>query len=690
MTILKYCLFLSIPLVLEIGIAMADTSPLSMQQPHESITALPDAEEHQVRRVVEQVGPALVRISVVETDYRDGREVKSRSFGSGVVIREDGAIVTNHHVAGRARHLRVTFWNREEYDAELVGTDPLSDIAVIRIVQPTDTPPKKFPAAILGNSDAVKTGDRVLAMGSPLALSQSVTAGIVSNPRMTLPFFMAGRLRQEGEDPGELVVWIGHDAEIFPGNSGGALVNLSGEVIGINEIQLGLGGAIPAALVRQVTEAILSNGSVTRAWLGLDVQERLKSSTQNQGALVAGVIPGGPADKAGFLPGDLLLTLDNQPVDIQFDVQIPEFRRIEAALIPNKPIPATLLRDGREVTLELTPTLREPYEPREKELIPWGITVRDLSYLKAREMNRDTTDGVLVTSIRTGGPAAEARPALQPDDVIVSAGDTPTPNLKTLLQTTEKLLQETSENRVPVLVTFERRNERLITVVSLGKPALVSPAAEARKSWLAVDTQVLTREIARALGNPDLRGFRITSVFPNGPADRAGLRVGDLIVSVDGTPLTASRQEEAEELTVLVRQYPPGSVVNIQILRGNESLDIPVTLELAPPAEREMKRFRDDVLELVVRDMTFRDRVSRKISDQVSGVVTEMVTGGGWADLGGLRAGDLILSIDGAAVENVSVYENCVETARKQERSRLVFKIRRGVHTRFIEIEPKW
>lgn len=657
---------------------------------HDSIAALCGAEVDRIRQVVERVGPALVRISAVETDYSDGREQKSRGFGSGVVIREDGAIVTNHHVAGRARHLRVTFWNREEYDAELAGTDPLSDLAVIRIIQPPDAPPRTFPVANFGDSDAIRTGDRVLAMGSPLALSQSVTAGIVSNPRMTLPFFMAGRLRQEGEDPGELVVWIGHDAEIFPGNSGGALVNLAGEVIGINEIQLGLGGAIPSSLVRLVAEALLRDGAITRAWLGLDIQERLKSSPDSTGALVAGVIPGGPADTAGFRAGDLLLTLDGQPVDIQFDVQIPEFRRQEAALTPGKPVRAVVRREGRELTLEVTPAVREPYEPREKEFTAWGLTGRNLSYLKAREMKRDTTDGVLVTSIRTGGPAAEARPALQADDIIVAVGDTPTPNIETLRQTTDALRAKTSESKVPVLVTFERRNERLVTVVSLGKPARVSPAAEARKPWLAVDTQVITREIARALGNPDLRGFRITNVFPGGPADRAGLNVGDLIVAVDDTPLTASRQEEVEELAVLIRQYAPNTTVNVQVLRDGSSQIFPVVLEPAPPSEREMKRFRDDVLELVVRDMAFRDRAARKLDDQVSGVVTEAVTPGGWADLGGLSAGDVILEIDGTVLDNVTAYESRLEAAREKRASRLVFKILRGVRTRFVEIEPKW
>ena len=674
-------------------IVMAEPSsppPAGETALHDSITALSEPEVDQIRRVVDRVGPALVRISVVETDYTDGREQKSRGFGSGVVIREDGAIVTNHHVAGRARHLRVTFWNREEYDAELVGSDPLSDIAVIRIVQPPDVPPRVFPVATFGDSDAIRTGDRVLAMGSPLALSQSVTAGIVSNPRMTLPFFMAGRLRQEGEDPGELVVWIGHDAEIFPGNSGGALVNLAGEVIGINEIQLGLGGAIPSSLVRQVAETLLRDGLVTRAWLGLDIQERLKSSPEKTGALVAGVIPGGPADTAGFQPGDLLLSLDGQPVDIQFDVQIPEFKRHEAALSPGKPVKAVVRRAGKEITLEVTPAIREPYEPREREFAAWGLTGRNLSYLKAREMKRDTTDGVLVTSVRTGGPATEAKPGLQPDDVIVALGETPIPNIETLRQTTDALLDKTSETKVPVLVTFERRNERLVTVVSLGKPAIVAPAAEARKPWLAVDTQVITREIARAMGKPDLRGFRITNVFPGGPGDRAGLKVGDLIVAVDDTALTASRPEEGEELAVLIRQYAPDATVNVQVLRDGTAQIIPVTLEPAPPSEREMKRFRDDVLELVVRDMAFRDRAARKLEEKIPGVVTEMVTSGGWADLGGLSAGDVIMEIDGVAVENVTVYESLMKAAREKRAPRLVFKVLRGVHTRFLEIEPKW
>ncbi|HOK91002.1 MAG TPA: PDZ domain-containing protein, partial [Candidatus Hydrogenedentes bacterium] len=196
--------------------------------------------------------------------------------------------------------------------------------------------------------------------------------------------------------------------------------------------------------------------------------------------------------------------------------------------------------------------------------------------------------------------------------------------------------------------------------------------------------------IARMLGNPDLRGFRITNVLKGGPGDRAGLKTGDLIVAVDEMPLTASRQEEAEELAVLIRQYAPDASVSLRILRDGEARVIPVTLEPAPPSEREMKRFRDDALELVVRDMAFRDRATRKLEDQFTGVVTEMVTSGGWADLGGLRAGDLIMEIDGVAINNVSDYETRVAAAKTAQNPRMVLKIRRGVRTRFVEIEPKW
>ncbi|HPO29896.1 MAG TPA: PDZ domain-containing protein, partial [Candidatus Hydrogenedentes bacterium] len=144
------------------------------------------------------------------------------------------------------------------------------------------------------------------------------------------------------------------------------------------------------------------------------------------------------------------------------------------------------------------------------------------------------------------------------------------------------------------------------------------------------------------------------------------------------------------ELAVLIRQYAPDASVSLRILRDGEARVIPVTLEPAPPSEREMKRFRDDALELVVRDMAFRDRATRKLEDQFTGVVTEMVTSGGWADLGGLRAGDLIMEIDGVAINNVSDYETRVAAAKTAQNPRMVLKIRRGVRTRFVEIEPKW
>src|SRR6266699_1521821 len=155
--------------------------------------------------------PALVRIHVVSSEYREGREMKMQAVGSGAIISKDGYLVTNHHVAGHGARMVCTLWNREEIEAELVGTDPLTDISVLKL-KPNKA--REFVFATFGDSSKLEVGDSVLAMGSPMALSQSVTLGIISNTEMVMPklFGNFGRLRLDGEDVGALVRWIGHDA----------------------------------------------------------------------------------------------------------------------------------------------------------------------------------------------------------------------------------------------------------------------------------------------------------------------------------------------------------------------------------------------------------------------------------------------------------------------------------------------
>src|SRR5688572_19470641 len=236
-----------------------------------------------IDRAIASVYPSLVRISVVVADYRDGREINLEGSGSGTIVSADGYVVTNHHVAGRARRIICTLADRQEVPADLIGTDPLSDITVLKLRPAT---PRTFPAARFGDSSTLRRGDPVLAMGSPRALSQSVTLGVASNTEMTMP----GRssLDLDGEDVGSIVRWIGHDAAIYPGNSGGPLVNLAGEIIGVNEISLGLSGAIPGNLARQVADALIREGRVRRSWTGFEIQPRAVANP-GPGALVSWV-----------------------------------------------------------------------------------------------------------------------------------------------------------------------------------------------------------------------------------------------------------------------------------------------------------------------------------------------------------------------------------------------------------------
>src|SRR6266699_2159555 len=367
--------------------------------------------------------PALVRIHVVSSEYREGREMKMQAVGSGAIISKDGYLVTNHHVAGHGARMVCTLWNREEIEAELVGTDPLTDISILKL---KPEKPREFVPARFGDSAKMRVGDYVLAMGSPMALSQSVTLGIISNTEMIMPRFFGpfARFKLDGEDIGTLVRWIGHDAPIYGGNSGGPLVNLRGEIIGINEISFGLAGAIPGNLAQSVAEQIMTKGGVQRSWLGMDVQPLFKHSKEQKGVLIGGVLKDSPADQGGLKPGDRLLRLGGALTDVRYDEQMPDFMRLATSLPLGKETVAVIERAGKPLTLRLTPAERGEHYPKQQELKQWGLTVRNLSFLVAKEMKRSGVDGVLVTSVRPGGPSGEAKPSLDARDVVVEVNRT--------------------------------------------------------------------------------------------------------------------------------------------------------------------------------------------------------------------------------------------------------------------------
>jgi len=641
-----------------------------------------------VDTAISRVRPALVRIQVVSTDYREGREIKRQTVGSGVIITKEGHLVTNHHVAGHGARMICTLWNREEIEAELIGTDALADVAVLKL-KPAQ--PRTFKFAEWGDSSKIRVGDAVLAMGSPMALSQSVTLGILSNTEMVMPrmFGSGGRMELDGENVGSLVRWIGHDAAIYGGNSGGPLVDLKGRVIGVNEISFGLSGAIPGNLARAVAQELMARGKVLRSWLGLDLQPLFKHTEGDRGVVVGGVISDSPASRAGMHPGDLLLSIAGKQTNAKYEEQIPDVMRIVTSLEIGREVDLSVLRDGKELKLRISPVERGEADLREHEVKEWGITARNISFLAAREMKRTNQFGVLVTSVRPGGPAGDAKPSLSQDDVIVAVNGEPVQSLEALREITRRIVGD-KKDPAPVMAAFERHSRRQLTVLTVGLQEMRDPGLEISKAWLPVETAVISREIARQLKTPELRGFYITQVYPGRSAEKAGLKPGDFIVAVDGEKLTASAPEHEEELAALIRQYDIGAKVELAVLRDGKRIVLPVQLERSPKLRREMKKYRSNEFEFTARDISFFDIADEQWPPTQTGALVEEVKSGSWAELADMDAGDLIVEVEGESIKDVAQLKAIMDRVAGEQRKFVVMKVVRGIHAAFLEIEPAW
>lgn len=340
-----------------------------------------------------------------------GRQREAQSLGSGFIISADGYVLTNHHVVADADEIIVRLSDRSELEAKLVGADPRSDVALLKVEG------KGLPTVRLGKSDELKVGEWVLAIGSPFGFDHSVTAGIVSAKGRNLP-------------SDSYVPFIQTDVAINPGNSGGPLFNLQGEVVGINSQIftrsggfMGLSFAIPMEVALQVADQLKADGKVTRGWLGVVIQEVNKDLAESfgldkpAGALVAQVLEGGPADEGGLQVGDVILSLNGKPIVMSADLP-----HLVGGLKPGEKAVLDIVRDGSRKKLNLAiGTMPEEGQELaatgspggERSNNRLGVTVVELTAEQKKGL--DLKGGVVVREV-VNGPAAMI--GLRPGDVV--------------------------------------------------------------------------------------------------------------------------------------------------------------------------------------------------------------------------------------------------------------------------------
>jgi len=357
---------------------------------------------------------AVVRIDVREIEFNDGAKRITGGVGSGVIISNDGLVLTNAHVVSpQAVEISVTLASLERVNAKLVGWDHWTDLALLRIdLDAIKRRNLRFATADFGDSDDLFVGQTVFAVGTPHGLTRTVTRGIISNNNR---YFEDSR-GVNGYETGAFNTWLQTDAAINPGNSGGPLVTEDGKVVGINSRGYvgadNLGFAIPAKVARTVAATLVKEGAVTRSYAGIGFRElqdleRFYALSANTGVLVANVDVGSPAAKAGLRAGDVVLTLNGRKVDGRFPEQLPPIQQSIASLPAGSAVKVGVKRGDQIVELSAVTEKLESRVGEEWAFEKWGLTVRKVSRAYARENQLTDATGVVVLGVQPGYPAAE-------------------------------------------------------------------------------------------------------------------------------------------------------------------------------------------------------------------------------------------------------------------------------------------
>ena len=414
-----------------------------------------------------QVTPAVVNISTTTTVRIPGnvfqqffgpyygdipdREMKQRSLGSGFIVEKDGYIITNNHVIDGASEIKVKLADGRESAAQVIGRDPKTDLALIKI----STLLKDLPTLTLGDSDAIQVGDWVLAIGNPFGLEHTVTQGIIS---------ASGRVIGSGPYDNFLQT----DAPINPGNSGGPLVNVKGEVVGINSAIVaagqGIGFAIPSNTAKRIVAQLRETGKVVRGWIGVSIQTVTPGIAtalglkEARGVLVSDTMPGGPAEQGGLQKGDVIISFDgkkvNEPKDLSW---------IVAETPVGKEIDVKVIRDGKEMDLKLKiaemtgePVVSQAPGPG----VGLGLTVDNLRPELREKYRIKARSGVVILRVAPGSPSDIA--GLQAGDVILEINQQRVADLRQYGQIMAK-----TEQGKPILLLLQRSGQTFFVTIAL-------------------------------------------------------------------------------------------------------------------------------------------------------------------------------------------------------------------------------